>query len=281
MLGVSALGRPRMQPIQSLRSSTAIISTLGGVLAAVAVQTPDAKINPSRAKRFDDGKRHMRKTRLGWRAHEQRASTTAAQARGRRRFSLASIVGACDVSGMVVFSPRRLRCFLLIVCAAVARGADANYTYYLTGNAADAPPARTEGALLLMGGGTDVDEAFRWFIRKAGGGDIVVLRASGADGYNNDLFTKLGGVDSVETILFHRRAASEDPRVLEIIRAADGIWLAKPAEVLTANRPLTLRDVRVVALGPESRVHIPTLDIRQPAMTSVVSVIDGQLTPLK
>jgi cyanophycinase len=61
-------------------------------------------------------------------------------------------------------------------------------------------------------------------------------------------------------------------------------WLmlpAKPAETLQAKTPLTLRDVRVVALGPDSRVHLPTLDIQQPAMTSVVSVIDGQLSPLK
>ena len=40
-----------------------------------------------------------------------------------------------------------------------------------------------------MGGGQDVDQAFRWMIRRAGikpgtGGRFVVLRASGADGYN-------------------------------------------------------------------------------------------------
>jgi cyanophycinase len=29
-----------------------------------------------------------------------------------------------------------------------------------------------------MGGGTDVDSAFQWLIRKSGGGDSVVLRAS-------------------------------------------------------------------------------------------------------
>ncbi len=102
----------------------------------------------------------------------------------------------------------------------------ADYTYFLTGDPADAKPAKTEGALLLMGGGTDVEEAFRWFVQKAGGGDIVVLRASGADGYNSYLYSKIGGVDSVETILFHHRNASSDQRVLAIIRGADGIWLA-------------------------------------------------------
>jgi len=101
-----------------------------------------------------------------------------------------------------------------------------DYTYFLTGNAGDARPAGTEGALLLMGGGGDVDEAFRWFVRKAGGGDIVVLRASGGDGYNDYLFSRIGGVDSVETILFNNGNAATDPRVLAIIRAAEGIWLA-------------------------------------------------------
>ncbi|MSU49239.1 MAG: hypothetical protein EXS37_09175 [Opitutus sp.] len=317
---------------------------------------------------------------------------------------------------------------LLGVGVVAARASD--YTYYLIGDAKDAKPAKTEGALLLMGGGTDVDEAFRWFVRKAGGGDIVVLRASGIDGYNSYIFTKIGGVDSVETILFHNRAASSDPRVLEIIRGAEGIWLAggdqsryinywkgtpvaaaldahvragkplggtsaglavlgefsfaalesgtltseialqdpfdrrltlerdflhlallrgvitdshftprarmgrsfaflarllaepkgdrllgigidektalaieadgtgrvfttaptgrawlmlpsKPADALARAQPLTLRDVRVIALGPESTLQLTTLDIRQPALTSVLSVIDGKLSPLK
>lgn len=100
------------------------------------------------------------------------------------------------------------------------------YDYFITGNPADARPAATEGALLLSGGGGDVDQAFHWFAQKAGGGDIVVLRASGADGYNDYLFSKIGGVDSVETLVFRDASAARDPRVLEIIGRADGIFLA-------------------------------------------------------
>ena len=117
-----------------------------------------------------------------------------------------------------------LRLALLSVFAAGVRGAD--YEYFLTGSAADAKSARTAAGLLLMGGGGDVDEAFRWFVRQAGGGDIVVLRASGGDGYNEYIFSRIGGVDSVETLLFHQRAAANDARVLAIIRQAEGIWLA-------------------------------------------------------
>lgn len=108
--------------------------------------------------------------------------------------------------------------------AVAARAAD--HQVWLTGNPADVQPAQTEGALLLAGGGGDVDDAMRWFVQKAGGGDVVVLRASGADGYNDYLFTKIGGIDSVESILFHNRAASTDARVLAAIRGAEGIWLA-------------------------------------------------------
>ncbi len=129
--------------------------------------------------------------------------------------------------GSLLPLPRRLALVLLLVLLLPGHvSSAADYTYYLTGNPTDAKPARTEGALLLMGGGGDVDDAFRWFVQKAGGGDIVVLRASGADGYNDYIFSKIGGVDSVETILFANRQASTDARVLATIRAAEGIWLA-------------------------------------------------------
>ncbi len=115
---------------------------------------------------------------------------------------------------------------LLLLLALAVRVPAAGYDYFLTGNAADFVPARTEGGLLLSGGGGDVDAAFRWFVAKAGGGDIVVLRASGGDGYNRYLHEQIGGVDSVESIVFHDRRAATDPRVLEIIARAEGIFLA-------------------------------------------------------
>src|SRR3954470_410315 len=70
------------------------------------------------------------------------------------------------------------------------------YDTYLTGNPADVSRVTT-GGLQLEGGGTDIPEAFRWLIAHAGGGDIVVIRASGADGYNRFIMD-LGAVDSVE-----------------------------------------------------------------------------------
>jgi cyanophycinase len=121
---------------------------------------------------------------------------------------------------------RRLFLSIALLCAFAPGLFAASYDYWLTGNAADAKPAKTRPGLFLSGGGGDVTAAWKWFVACAGGGDIVILRASGADGYNDYVYTKIGGVDSVETIRFNDASASRDPRVLEIIARADGIFLA-------------------------------------------------------
>jgi len=98
------------------------------------------------------------------------------------------------------------------------------FDHYLSGSAEDVTP-KTGGGLLLAGGGTDQPEAFEWFIRKAGGGDIVVLRASGADGYHSFVM-RLGGVDSIETFVVHSREASTDPFLLRQLTNAEAIFFA-------------------------------------------------------
>ncbi|MBI5935947.1 MAG: cyanophycinase [Chloroflexi bacterium] len=99
-----------------------------------------------------------------------------------------------------------------------------SYDYYLTGNAADVTRA-TSGGLLLMGGSTDVDAAFTWMIGKAGGGDFVVIRVTGADGYNPYVYG-LGTVDSVETIVIKNLGAASDPFVVNKIRNAEALFIA-------------------------------------------------------
>ncbi len=101
-----------------------------------------------------------------------------------------------------------------------------NFTSYFTGDTADvATPVF--GGTVLMGGATENDNAMRWFLDRSGGGDILVLRASGADGYNDYLFSDLGKtVNSVESIVFHNALAAADPYVLKQIKNAEAIWLA-------------------------------------------------------
>lgn len=99
-------------------------------------------------------------------------------------------------------------------------------TTWLTGDAADVNTTTTPGTL-LAGGSTDVDEAMRWFLKKSGGGDVVVLRASGSDGYNQYLYTTLGeSVNSVETILLNSAEWVNDERVVQKIRNAEALFIA-------------------------------------------------------
>ncbi len=100
------------------------------------------------------------------------------------------------------------------------------HEYFIKGNAADAKPAKTSGGLFLAGGGGHVMAGWKWFIECAGGGDIVVLSASGTDFYQGFVMDTIGGADSVETIKFNDGSAARDPRVLEIIAKADGIFLS-------------------------------------------------------
>lgn len=98
------------------------------------------------------------------------------------------------------------------------------YEYHVVGNPADAK-TRTSAGLMLMGGSTDVKAAFEWMIEKSGGGDFVVIRASGDDDYN-PFINQLGKVDSVETIIFKSRAAASDEFVLNKIRNAEALFIA-------------------------------------------------------
>jgi beta-aspartyl-peptidase (threonine type) len=107
-----------------------------------------------------------------------------------------------------------------------ATAARDGYEYYQVGDLAAARPGATEPALLLMGGGEWPHAAFAWLAAKAGHGHFLILRASGADDLQQELYRDVGGVASVQTLVFHSRAAASDPRVLEIVRQADGIFIA-------------------------------------------------------
>lgn len=91
---------------------------------------------------------------------------------------------------------------------------------------AASPATSTRAGLMLSGGGGDVEAAWRWFVACAGGGDLVVLRAGGGDGYQQYLFTEIGGVASVTTIKFNDATASHDPAVLARLASAEGIFMA-------------------------------------------------------
>jgi cyanophycinase len=108
----------------------------------------------------------------------------------------------------------------------------AKTTRYLSGNAADVKPVLYGPALNLGGGSTDVDAALQAMIDLARGCrtcdetvDVVVLRAGGADGYN-DYILAMNGVDSVETLVMTRRSDAFVPEVEATILAAEVVFFA-------------------------------------------------------
>ncbi|MEM6965167.1 MAG: T9SS type A sorting domain-containing protein [Bacteroidota bacterium] len=114
--------------------------------------------------------------------------------------------------------------FAFLLLAKFASGQ--SYTAYFTGNTTDVSPTPL-GGTCMMGGATEDDNAMRWFLERANGGDVLVLRASGSDGYNDYFFDELGvAINSVETIVFHDAAAASDTYVLQQIANAEAIWLA-------------------------------------------------------
>lgn len=101
-----------------------------------------------------------------------------------------------------------------------------SYTSYLSGNPSDLI-TKPNGGICLMGGSSENDEAMKWFLQRANGGDVLVLRASGSDGYNNYMFSELGiNLNSVETIVFHDSTASNERDIHRKIQQAEAIWLA-------------------------------------------------------
>lgn len=113
-------------------------------------------------------------------------------------------------------------------------------------------PATTPQAIqpvVVMGGGPDVDEAFRWMIQQAGitrstGGRFVVIRATGSDAYDPYFYysdasnsTTTPAVDgfvggaylgltSAETLIITSRAGANDPFVNAVVSSANALWIA-------------------------------------------------------
>ena len=112
--------------------------------------------------------------------------------------------------------------FLLAISTALAHAA--SYQYFRIGNKTDVETKPSTG-IALMGGGTDLDEAFRWLCQKGNGGDFLILRATGDDDYNAYV-NKLCPLNSVATLILPNHEAALDPAVAGIIRQAEVIFIA-------------------------------------------------------
>lgn len=104
----------------------------------------------------------------------------------------------------------------------------ADLARYWSGNEADVRPPLHGPLLLLAGGGGDVTEGLQAAIDRIRGGasiDVVVLRASGSDGYN-PYFMEMRGVDSVVSMVITDRETAARPDVVQLVRDAELVYFA-------------------------------------------------------
>lgn len=102
----------------------------------------------------------------------------------------------------------------------------------IIGNPNNVNPPLAGPVYNLGGGGTDVDTAIQWMINQARGCtkcsnkvDVVIIRASGSDSYNEPIY-QMNGVDSVETILINNRNDANAPNIVEKVKNAEVIFFA-------------------------------------------------------
>lgn len=128
---------------------------------------------------------------------------------------------------------------LISVCLLMGAAVTANaasktkLSIYTTGTAAVGLPCTPASpSAVLMGGGTDVSQAYTWMINKANcgttpvhPGNVVVLRSSGNGDYDKYIY-KLGSVAAVQTLVVPNRDAANDPALTSYLQNAAVVWIA-------------------------------------------------------
>ena len=132
----------------------------------------------------------------------------------------------CRKLGEVFFIFTGMRSLFVLFLGMALTGSAQSYTSYFTGNSTDLE-VTANGGICLMGGSTEDDNGMRWFLERANGGDVLVIRTSGSDGYNDYLYNQLGvSVNSVETIVFNNPSAVNSFYIHSKINQAEAIWIA-------------------------------------------------------
>ncbi|WP_127846346.1 T9SS type A sorting domain-containing protein [Psychroflexus aestuariivivens] len=116
--------------------------------------------------------------------------------------------------------------FVLLIFSVSLQIQAQNYTSFKVGSGNDIS-TNPEFGICLMGGATENDNAMQWLLNRADSGDVLVLRTSGSDGYNDYMMNQLGvNLNSVETLVIHNENAAADNYVLNAIAQAEVIWFA-------------------------------------------------------
>lgn len=116
---------------------------------------------------------------------------------------------------------------LLLLSTLVSFNASAqktSYQYFRIGKKTDSTASPNAG-YALMGGGKDLDDAFRWLCEKVNAGDFLILRAADDDAYNSYV-NGLCKANSVATLIIPDRDAAQDHAVSDIINHAEATFIA-------------------------------------------------------
>ncbi len=92
------------------------------------------------------------------------------------------------------------------------------------GNATDVQTNPTP-CFVLMGGGTEVDEAIQKMTELSDNGDFVVIRVTGGDAYNDYIFD-FGKSNSVETLRIDSQEDANNTQTIETLRNAEALFIA-------------------------------------------------------
>ena len=116
----------------------------------------------------------------------------------------------CGRNGLWSAAGRLVACIVLsFACAFAHAQVPANtdrpgYEYFAVGDINAKTPDKTSPGLLLMGGGREIDAAFKWFAARAGHGHIVILRASGDDELQKYIYHDVSGRALMEQWTVHQ-----------------------------------------------------------------------------
>ncbi len=117
---------------------------------------------------------------------------------------------------------RSLSLLALSLVASFAHGG--SYEYFRIGDKNDVR-TKPDPGIAMMGGGSDLDEAFRWLCQKGDGGDFLIVRARGTDDYNSYV-NGLCKLNSVATLILPDRQSAQDAAVAKMIRQAAVVFIS-------------------------------------------------------
>ncbi|HQU98359.1 MAG TPA: cyanophycinase [Nitrosomonas sp.] len=115
---------------------------------------------------------------------------------------------------------------LFLSGSAIAAKKKPPYDYFRIGSLVDASNIQPTRGTVMMGGSSDVDEAFKWMCALSGNGDFLIIRARGTDDFNSYIRQLCPNSNSVATLIIPSVDAANDEFVVEMINAAEAIWIS-------------------------------------------------------